>query len=47
MALSIVVGECNDGYLNDIRTLYVRPKHAIEAIINEKNAPVEEVCYGG
>lgn len=27
-----VVCECNDGYLNDIRTLAVKPKHALDAI---------------
>ncbi|MEI4828704.1 P1 family peptidase [Bacillus sp. FJAT-53711] len=44
--VNIVVGECNDGYLHDIRTLYVRPKHAIEAITNAKNGPVKEGCVG-
>ncbi|MEH6891556.1 P1 family peptidase [Bacillus sp. JJ864] len=44
--VNIVVGECNDGYLHDIRTLYVKPKHAIKAITNAKNGPVEEGCVG-
>jgi D-aminopeptidase len=32
--INIVVGECNDGYLNSIRKLPVKPEHAIEAIHN-------------
>jgi D-aminopeptidase len=30
--VNVVVGECNDSYLNDIRGLHVRPEHAIAAI---------------
>ncbi len=36
-SLNIVVGECNDSYLNSMRLLAVRPKHAIQAL--EKAAP--------
>jgi D-aminopeptidase len=32
--VNIVVGECNDGYLNSIRKLPIRPEHALEAIQN-------------
>ncbi len=35
--INIVVGECNDGKLNSIRHLPVRPEHAIQAI-NEASA---------
>ncbi|MFB5188802.1 P1 family peptidase [Alicyclobacillus fastidiosus] len=31
-SLNIVVGECNDSFLNDMRGLHVRPEHAVEAI---------------
>lgn len=30
--INIVVGECNDSYLNSIRKLSVKPEHAVEAI---------------
>lgn len=49
-----IICECNDGYLNDIRGMHVKPEHVLEAI---KNADVEfeeggvgagtgMVCYG-
>jgi len=50
-----VVGECNDGYLNDIRGRHVRKEHVLEAIRRAKSGPVEEgnvgagtgtVCFG-
>ena len=50
-----VVGETNDGYLNDIRGRHVKQKHVIEAITNAKTGPVTEgnigagtgtVCFG-
>lgn len=31
-----VVGECNDGYLNDIRGFHVKPHHVREAVENAK-----------
>ncbi|QQE80126.1 P1 family peptidase [Alicyclobacillus sp. SO9] len=31
-SLNVVVGECNDSYLNDMRGLHVRPYHALEAL---------------
>lgn len=31
-SINVVVGECNDGYLNDLRGLHVRSQHAREAI---------------
>ena len=50
-----VVGETNDGYLNDIRGRHVKQQHIIEAIKNAKTGPVAEgnigagtgtVCFG-
>ena len=41
-----IVGECYDGYLNDIRGLHVRPEHAIEAINTATDGAVEEGCVG-
>ncbi|MDT8860112.1 P1 family peptidase [Alkalihalobacillus sp. MEB130] len=43
--VNVVVGECNDGFLNDIRGLHVRPEHATEAILSA-NKDVEEGCIG-
>ncbi len=31
-SVNVVVGECNDSYLNDMRGLHVRPEHASQAI---------------
>jgi len=41
-----VVGETNDGWLNDIRGLHVRPAHVSEAIENAKEGPVQEGNVG-
>ena len=50
-----VVGECNDGHLNDIEGLHVRPEHALAALDAAAAGPVAEgpvgagtgmVCYG-
>lgn len=50
-----VVGETNDGYLNDIRARVVSPAHALNAIRNAKSGKVKEgnvgagtgtVCFG-
>ncbi len=43
--VNIVVGECNDGYLNNIRGLHVRPEHVISAIESAKEI-VEEGNVG-
>ena len=54
-SLNIVVGECNDSYLNSMRLLAVRPKHAIEAIHNASAGSFDQgavgagkgmICYG-
>jgi D-aminopeptidase len=41
-----VVGETNDGYLNDIRGRQVRKEHVLEAIAGASGGPVEEGCVG-
>jgi D-aminopeptidase len=41
-----VVGECNDGYLNDMRGRHVRPEHVIEAIERATGGPVKEGAVG-
>ena len=50
-----VVGETNDGFLNDIRSFQVRKEHVLEALSNAKSGMVEEgsvgagtgtVCFG-
>jgi D-aminopeptidase len=53
--VNVVVAECNDSQLNDMRGCHVRPEHAIEAIQAAAPGPVAEghvgagtgmVCYG-
>lgn len=44
--LNIVVGECNDSYLNSIRALAVTPRHAIEAIEQASTTAEEEGAVG-
>jgi D-aminopeptidase len=41
-----VVGETNDGWLNDIRGRHVKKDHILEAIKNAKAGPVEEGAVG-
>ncbi len=50
-----VVGETNDGYLNDIRGRHLRKEHVLEAISNAASGPIAEgnvgagtgtVCFG-
>ncbi len=41
-----VVGETNDGYLNDIRGRHVTKKHVLSAIEKAGSGPVEEGCVG-
>jgi D-aminopeptidase len=45
-SVNAVVGETNDGTLNDIRTRRVRPADAIAAIEAAKTGPVEEGTVG-
>ncbi|NWQ40697.1 P1 family peptidase [Bacillus sp. EB106-08-02-XG196] len=44
--INIVVGECNDSYLNSIRKFPVKPDHAIEAIRNASDHQAEEGAVG-
>ena len=41
-----LVGETNDGYLNDIRSRPITPEDVFTAILNAKDGPVEEGCVG-
>lgn len=45
-SVNAVVGETNDGELNNIRARYVTPDHVIKAIKNAKSGPVEEGAVG-
>lgn len=41
-----IVGETNDGGLNNIRARYVTEEHVLQAIANAKGGAVEEGCVG-
>ncbi|MEN6618545.1 MAG: P1 family peptidase [Rikenellaceae bacterium] len=41
-----IVGETNDGGLNNIRTRVIKPEHVLMAIENAKDGKVEEGCVG-
>jgi len=54
-SVNVVVGETNDGYLNDIRGRHVQPAHVLQAIQTATGGPVAEgnvgagtgtVCFG-
>lgn len=45
-SINIVVGECNDSYLNSMRLQAIQPGHAIQAIKHAENTPVEEGAVG-
>ncbi|WP_252504559.1 P1 family peptidase [Sporosarcina sp. Marseille-Q4943] len=54
-SLNIVVGECNDSYLNAMREMKVRPEHATEAIRNARGGELTQgdvgagkgmICFG-
>lgn len=54
-SVNSVVGETNDGWLNDIRGRHIREKHVLEAIQQAAGGPVEEgnvgagtgtICFG-
>ena len=54
-SVNALVGETNDGYLNDIRGRHVRKEHVLQAIAKAAGGPVEEgsvgagtgtVCFG-
>jgi len=45
-SVNAVVGETNDGYLNNIRQRIVKKEHVLEAIRKAAGGPVEEGCVG-
>jgi D-aminopeptidase len=45
-SVNAVVGETNDGYLNDIRARPVRAEHVLRAIREARGGPVEEGAVG-
>lgn len=45
-SVNAVVGETNDGRLNDIRGMHVTPQMVIDAINNSHGGPVEQGCVG-
>ncbi|WP_179946400.1 P1 family peptidase [Lentibacillus amyloliquefaciens] len=45
-SLNIVVGECNDSYLNSMRLQAVKPGHAIQAIDRASDGPAWEGAVG-
>ncbi|WP_026564555.1 DmpA family aminopeptidase [Bacillus sp. UNC41MFS5] len=44
--INVVVGECNDSYLNSIRLFPVKPEHAVEAIKNASDRQAVEGAVG-
>jgi D-aminopeptidase len=46
LSFNPVVGETNDGYLNDIRGRHITPQDVFAAIRNAKGGPVEEGAVG-
>ncbi|MHC5066016.1 MAG: DmpA family aminopeptidase [Planctomycetota bacterium] len=45
-SVNVLVGETNDGYLNDIRSRPVRAEHVLAALAAAKDGPVEEGAVG-
>jgi len=45
-SVNAVVGETNDGGLNNIRARYITKENVIEALSKAKGGPVEEGCVG-
>lgn len=45
-SVNAVVGETNDGYLNDIRGRHITEEHVLEAINNAETGPVKEGSVG-
>jgi D-aminopeptidase len=45
-SVNAVVGETNDGWLNDIRGRHVKEEHVLEAIKKASSGPVQEGCVG-
>jgi D-aminopeptidase len=45
-SVNAVVGECNDGYLNDIRGQHVYADHVLQVLADAKPGSVDEGCVG-
>ncbi|MBR0500817.1 MAG: P1 family peptidase [Bacteroidales bacterium] len=45
-SVNAIVGETNDGQLNDIRGRHVKADDVVKAILSAKGGPVEEGCVG-
>ncbi|MBD7983899.1 P1 family peptidase [Sporosarcina sp. Sa2YVA2] len=45
-SLNIVVGECNDSYLNAMREMKIRPAHALEALRNAESGQFAQGAVG-
>ncbi len=45
-SVNAVVGETNDGQLNDIRGRHVKADDVVKAILSARSGPVEEGCVG-
>lgn len=45
-SINPVVGETNDGYLNDIRGRHIKQEHVLKAIQDAKDTEVQEGCVG-
>jgi len=45
-SINPVVGETNDGYLNDIRSLHIKREHVLKALREAKDKEVKEGCVG-
>ncbi|WP_430788264.1 P1 family peptidase [Virgibacillus flavescens] len=45
-SINLVVGECNDSYLNSMRIPAVKPEHAVQAIDKASTQPVEQGAVG-
>jgi len=45
-SVNMVVGETNDGYLNDIRQRIIMPVHVLQALSTAQGGPVAEGCVG-
>jgi D-aminopeptidase len=45
-AVMPVVGECDDGFLNDLRGMHVKAEHVREALESAADGPMAEGCVG-
>jgi len=45
-AVMPVVGECDDGFLNDLRGMHVHEEHVRAALGSARSGPVDEGCVG-